>query len=63
MKKHISIGGVVAAGCDPSGSYLLMVSHSGRGVYSLETLVRVARDYSVLYPEKGKILGIARLKA
>ena len=58
MKTSISIGGLVAAGFDASGAYLLAVTHSGRGVFSTETWKRVARDYEVVYPDDGKCLGI-----
>jgi len=34
MKIHIAIGGLVAAGFDATGQYLLVVSHAGRGVFS-----------------------------
>jgi len=61
MVKHISIGGVVAAGCDPNMEYLITVSHSGRGVFSLDSFERVARDYSVIYPDDGTIEGIGPL--
>ena len=52
------IGGLVAAGFDPSGKYLLTVSHSGRGVFSTETWERVARDGQLAYPVAGIALGI-----
>jgi hypothetical protein len=58
MKTSIPIGGLVAAGFDPSGAYLLTVTHSGRGVFSTDTWKRVARDYAVVYPEAGKSIGI-----
>ena len=58
MKIHLNIGGLVAAGFDATGAYLLTVSHSGRGVFLTATLERVARDYSVVYPEDGTSIGI-----
>jgi hypothetical protein len=58
MKTSIPIGGLVAAGFDASGAYLLIVTHSGRGVFSTETWERVARDYEVIYPDDGKCPGI-----
>ncbi len=41
-----------------SGEFLLTISHSGRGVYSTHTWKRVARDYSLAYPEGGFGIGI-----
>lgn len=58
MTKHIGIGGLVAAGFDPSGPYLLTVSHSGRGVFSTATWERVARDHGLAYPSDGCAYGI-----
>ncbi len=45
-------------GFDATGTYLLTVSHSGRGVFSTETWERVARDYQLAYPEAGLARGI-----
>ena len=36
MKTYLHIGGLVAAGFDPSGAYLLTITHSGRGVFRLK---------------------------
>jgi hypothetical protein len=58
MPKHIVIGGLVAAGFDPTGAYLLTVSHSGRGVFSTASWERVARDTIPVYPEAGVATGI-----
>lgn len=58
MKTYLHIGGLVAAGFDTTGAYLLTVSHSGRGVFSTATWQRVARDYTVVYPNTGTIIGI-----
>lgn len=58
METCIPIGGLVAVGFDASGAYLLIVTHSGRGVFSTNTWERVARDYEVIYPNDGKCLGI-----
>ena len=48
----------MAIGCDPTGRFLLTVSHSGRGVFSTETWERVARSYEVTYPVSGACAGI-----
>jgi hypothetical protein len=58
MKKYLPIGGLVAAGFDSTGEYLLTITHSGRGVFSTTTWERVARDHSLAYPENGKGIGI-----
>lgn len=58
MRTFLTIGGLVAAGFDASGEYLLTVTHSGRGVFSTKTWERVARDYTVVYPDKGTSIGI-----
>jgi len=56
--KHLFVGGLVAMGFDPSGRFLLTVTHSGRGVYATETWERVARDPTLAYQDAGKALGI-----
>ena len=61
VTKYLPVGGLVAMGFDPSGSYLLVVSHSGRGVFSVESWTRVARDATTLYPSRGVIEGIGPL--
>ena len=61
MKKHIAIGGLVAAGFDTSAAYMLVVSHAGRGVFSTATWDRVARDHTVVYPDDGHVIGIGPL--
>ncbi len=58
MKTHIAIGGLVAAGFDATGQYLLVVSHAGRGVFAASTWQRIARDSAVVYPEGDIAAGI-----
>ena len=58
MRSYLTIGGLVAAGFDASGAYLLKVTHSGCGVYSTHTWERVARDYTIAYPTAGASVGI-----
>lgn len=58
MKTYLPIGGLIAAGFDVSGAYLLTVTHSGRGVFSTSTWQRVARDYTLAYPDGGSSVGI-----
>ncbi len=58
MEATLHIGGLVAAGFDPSGRFLLTVSHDGRGVYDTNNWERVARDYDLAYPENGYAIGI-----
>lgn len=62
MKKHLFVGGLVAAGFDPSGQYLLTVSHAGRGVFSVGSWQRVARDSELAYPEDGHAVGIGPME-
>jgi len=62
MTKHLHVGGLVAAGLDPSGQYLLTVSHSGRGVWSTTTWERVARDSALAYPIAGRAIGIGPIE-
>lgn len=56
--KYLYVGGLVAMGFDPSGEYLLTISHAGRGVYSTLTWERVARDPTLAYPKNGAGTGI-----
>ena len=58
MPIHLHIGGLVAAGFDPSDRFLLTVSHAGRGVFDTATWERVARDSELAYPEHGHAVGI-----
>jgi hypothetical protein len=58
LGRYLHIGGLVAVGFDASGSYLLTVTHSGRGVFSTRTWERVARSTELAYPEKGIGIGI-----
>jgi hypothetical protein len=60
-KTTLFVGGLVAMGFDPSGRFLLTVSHSGRGVFETDSWKRVARDTKVIYPDKGQIEGIGPL--
>lgn len=60
--KYLHVGGLVAAGFDPSGTFLLTVSHSGRGLYAVGTWERVARDYTLTYPSQGQVLGIGPIQ-
>ena len=49
-------------GFDPTGEFLLTISHSGRGVFSTKTWERVARNYALAYPEAGIGRGIGPLE-
>src|SRR5215467_2264320 len=62
MMKHLFIGGLVAAGLDRTGVFLLAVSHSGRGVFSTTTWERVARDSEGAYPKDGYAIGIGPIQ-
>jgi hypothetical protein len=61
-KTYLPIGGVVAAGFDCTGKYLLVISHSGRGVFSTETWERVARDIAPAYTEQNCGIGIGPIE-
>src|SRR5689334_17529198 len=54
----LHVGGLIAMGFDPSGEYLLTISHAGRGVFSTRTWERVARDSALAYPADGHGVGI-----
>lgn len=62
MRTSLHIGGLVAVGFDPTGKYLLTISHSGRGLFSTATWERVARDPSLAYPESGMGVGIGPIE-
>jgi hypothetical protein len=61
MPTHLRVGGLVAAGFDPTGKFLLTVSHSGRGIFSVGTWDRIARDNTQAYPSNGHAIGIGPL--
>ena len=48
----------MAAGFDPTGAYLLTITHAGRGVFSTQTWERVARDPTPVYHDHGVAFGI-----
>jgi hypothetical protein len=58
---QLHIGGLVAVGVDPTGRYLLTVSHAGRGLFDSLTWQRVARDLELAYPIDGHAIGIGPL--
>ena len=58
MGRYLHIGGLVAVGFDASGSYLLAITHSGRGVFSTRTWERLARNTDLAYPLGGVGVGI-----
>ena len=58
MERYLHIGGVVAVGFDPTSEYLLVITHSGRGVFSTRTWERVARSTELAYPAGGLGVGI-----
>lgn len=53
MERYLHIGGVVGVGFDPTGEYLLVITHSGRGVFSTRTWERIARSTELAYPVGG----------
>lgn len=58
MSRFLMVGGLVAAGFDSTGKYLLTVSHSGRGLFRVTDWEKVARDLEIIYPENDQIKGI-----
>ena len=58
MGCYLHIGGLVALGFDPSGEFLLVITHSGRGVFSTRTWERLSRSTELAYPEGGFGVGI-----
>jgi hypothetical protein len=62
MPQYLHVGGLVAVGFDPTGRYLLTVSHAGRGVFEVGTWQRVARDTALAYPDDGHSLGIGPIE-
>ena len=62
MTKNLFVGGLVAAGFDPTGRYLLTVSHSGRGLFATDTWERIARDTALAYPVDGHAIGIGPIE-
>ena len=48
-------------GLDETEQYLLVVSHSGRGLFRTSDWIRIGRDYEIIYPEEGAIEGIGPL--
>lgn len=62
MPVHLFIGGLVAAGFDPTGKFLLIISHAGRGVFATDSWGRVARDPSPAYPDGGHAVGIGPIE-
>ncbi|MBN1499383.1 MAG: hypothetical protein JW982_04480 [Spirochaetes bacterium] len=59
---YVPIGGLVAIGFDSNEKYLLLVTHTGRGLFEIESMNRIARDYEVIYPNNSKIEGIGILQ-
>lgn len=62
METYLHVGGLVAAGFDVSGRFLLTVSSAGRGVFAVDTWTRVARDPADHYPEDGRAIGIGPIE-
>ena len=62
MPIYLHVGGLMAAGFDPSGKFLLTVSHAGRGVFAVGSWERVARDNALAYPEHGCAVGIGPIE-
>ena len=61
-RKHLFVGGLVAMGFDATGKFLLVLSHSGRGVVSTRTWESVFRDLKQAYPRNGQAEGVGPIK-
>lgn len=57
-QQFLNIGGLVAIGFDPTGDFMLTITHSGRGVFRVGTWERIARDIELAYPDAGFGVGI-----
>lgn len=57
-QQFLNIGGLVALGFDPTGEFMLTITHSGRGVFRVGTWERLARDIELAYPDDGFGVGI-----
>ena len=59
LRVHIPIGGLVSLAIDSMETLLFVTTHSGRGVFELDSGKKVARLQDETYPENGEIKGIA----
>ncbi|MBI1827751.1 MAG: hypothetical protein HY287_07805 [Planctomycetes bacterium] len=62
VNEYLHVGGLVAVGFDSTETYLLTVTHSGRGVFSTNDWKRVARDYALAYPDEAQAIGIGPIE-
>ncbi len=58
MTENLHVGGVVAIGFDKNNNYMIVVSHSGLGVYDTNGWSLCARNSDLAYPENGYVTGI-----
>ena len=59
---YLNVGGLVALGFSGSGQHLLVVTHSGRGVFDAASWTRVARNSELAYPVDGAAIGIGPIE-
>lgn len=59
--KHLHLDGLLAAGVDPTSTYLIAVTPSGRSLYHIIGWERVASDATPVNPEDGCVPGIGPL--
>lgn len=50
LEKEIVVGGLTALGFSGNSKYLLVVGHSGRGLFGVSSGLSIARDYTVQGP-------------
>lgn len=56
--QYLHVGGVIAMGFDSTGNFLLVVSHSGCGVYAVNTWEKVGRNFDSVSLEHGVVAAI-----
>jgi hypothetical protein len=61
MKHVLNIGGLIALGFTSDMKYMVAVSHSGTGLYQVDSWERVSRSSEMNYPENGYVSGIGIL--
>jgi hypothetical protein len=60
IPKHIPVGGLCELGLSLDGETLLVISHSGRGIFLIPSGERVARDSNPVYPNSGTSTGFCQ---
>ena len=61
MVHTINIGGLVAIGFSEDMKYMIVVGHSGTGIFNTNDWTKIARDSKANYPENSMVNGIGHL--